>query len=859
MRVPLSWLREFIPVDGEPGELVAALDDLGLVVEGVDVVGEGLGDVVVARVDEIRAIEGADRIRLAVVEAGDGPVEVVCGAFNYSVGDLVPLAPVGAVLPGGFTISRRKMRGVTSNGMLCSGAELRLSDDHEGILVLGSADAADGPTPGSPLTSALGLEVDVVFDVTIEANRPDAASLRGVARDLSARLGLPFSELPPLPTGATPTAAPEVGPPVGELATVTVEDLDLCPRFLARVLTAVTVAPSPPWLARRLALAGMRAINNVVDASNYVMLELGQPTHPYDLDRLDGRGLIVRRARPDERLTTLDGTERVVGRPGRGPGQETGDCLICDARSKPVGIAGIMGGASSEISEGTTTVLLEAAYFDPMAVARTSKRLALRTEASARFEKGCDPAVLEEAADRIVEVLALSCPGLQVADGVLDVRGDVPGPRSLTVRPGRVNALLGTDIPGEQMAAYLRPLGFEVADGAEPDRSGGRGGSAEDGGDQLRVVVPTFRPDVRDGIAGEADVAEEVARIHGYARLARRTPSWPQPGRLTAAQRARRLAKDALVGLGVSEAWTPTFLSDDEQAAAGVDPPFVEVSNPLAESERFLRASMVPGLLRALRFNADRRSPDVAFFEVGSVFRPLGPGRPPTDGRAPLEEGQRLGAVFARDGDDAWTAAAAWRVLATALRLDDDGWSLNQEAEPPADAGTLHPTRSGVLVAVGSTRPSGTPTAFGVVGELHPAVVASAGLVTPDGRSRRVGWLDLDLEVLFDPARLRRRSEDVRPVSRFPSADTDLALVVDEDVPAAAVERTLATAVGPLLESIELFDVYRGPSLEEGRRGLAFRLRFSALDHTLTDTEIGELRARCVEAAAAEHGAVLRT
>ncbi len=409
MRVPLSWLRDFAPFETIPPRSRATLDDLGLVVEGIEAVGEGLEDVVVAHVEDIRAIEGADRIRLVTVEAGSGPLEVVCGAFNFSVGDLVPLAPVGSVLPGRVRHwpSQAEGRDVERHALLgCRAPPVRRPRRHPCAGHVGGC--GSGPAPGTPLMEALGLERDVVFDITVEVNRPDASSIRGVARDLAARLGLPFTDQPGLPAVAGSdgrSGSPAAGPPVEELATVRVEDPDLCPRFVARVLTGVSVSSSPAWIARRLTLAGMRPINNVVDASNYVMLELGQPTHPYDLDRLDGDGLIVRRAAPDERVTTLDGIERVVGRPTPGPGGDTGDCLICDARSQPVGIAGIMGGASSEIAPTTTRVLLEVAYFAPMAIARTSKRLGLRTEASARFEQGCDPAVLERAADRIIELL----------------------------------------------------------------------------------------------------------------------------------------------------------------------------------------------------------------------------------------------------------------------------------------------------------------------------------------------------------------------------------------------------------------------------------------------------------------------
>ena len=348
MRVPLSWLRDFAPFEGDPADLAAVLDDLGLVVEGIEQVGEGLADVVVVRVEEIAPIEGADKIRRVVVDDGSGPTEVVCGAWNFEVGDLVPLAPVGAVLPDGFTIGKRKMKGIVSNGMLCSGRELRVSEDHEGILRLNDV---DGAAAGTPLTTVLGIEPDVVFDVAVEANRPDAWSMVGVARDLAARMGLPLNVPKPAAAGDAGGERGAVGsnggggrPTVESLASVRVDDLELCPRFTVRAITGVEVGPSPAWLARRLVLAGMRPINNVVDASNYVMLELGQPTHPYDLDRLPGRGLLVRRARPGETVTTLDGIERTLGRPGPGLGDTGQDCLICDAEGAPVAIGGVMGG-----------------------------------------------------------------------------------------------------------------------------------------------------------------------------------------------------------------------------------------------------------------------------------------------------------------------------------------------------------------------------------------------------------------------------------------------------------------------------------------------------------------------------------
>ncbi len=855
MRVPLSWLRDFAPFVGTPTEMASMLDDLGLVVEGIDQVGEGLADVVLARVEEITSIAGADKIRRVVVEAGAGPVEVVCGAWNFGVGDLVALAPVGAVLPGGFAIKRRKMKGVPSNGMLCSGSELNLSDDHDGILRLNDV---DGAAVGQPLTEALGIEADVVFDIAVEANRPDAWSIAGVARDLAARQGIPFVIPEIVPPAAADMAGartdgPEAGPPVETLASVRVDDLELCPRFTARVITGIAVAPSPGWLARRLTLAGMRPINNVVDASNYVMLELGQPTHPYDLDRLAGHGLVVRRARPGETMTTLDGVVRILGTPGPGLGDTGQDCLICDAEGAPVGIGGVMGGASSEIDASSTRVLLEAAYFIPMAIARTSKRLSLRTEASARFERGCDPDGIDLAASRFSQLLALTAgPTMTEATGAIDVRGEVPAPIVVPVRVPKVNALLGTDFTAGQIIELLSPLGMQVS--MPTDGSGGDVGP-------LEVTVPTFRPDVRPAPMGEADIAEEVARTYGYARIARSTPSWPQPGRLTPYQRDRRLLKDVLCGLGASEAWTETFVSESDQVRSGEEPPYVEVTNPLVESERFLRASMMPGLVRAVVSNTERRQGAVRLFEVGSVFHHPGSSGAGVDGDEPASSPERLSAVFAGDGDDAWTMVAACRTIAEALGLAD--WALDDLALAGPVGRVAHGFRSASVCSVetpgqGRNGTEERPTPVGVIGELNPSVVGQFGLLGPDGRPRRIGWLDLDIVTLLDRSRVPRRSEEARPISRFPSSDFDLAFVVPDAVRAGSVERCLRSAGGALLESIELFDVYRGPSVPDGSRSLAFRLRFCAMDHTLTDQEIGALRGACIDAVGQRYSATLR-
>ncbi len=814
--------------------------------------GEGLGAIVVSRVTEITPIKGADKIRRVVVDAGGEPVEIVCGAFNFEVGDRVPLAPVGTILPNGLEIGQRKMRGVTSNGMLCSGRELGLSDDGAGLFVLGPEAPGE---PGTPLTEALGLEPDTVFDITVEGNRPDAWSIAGIARDLAAKLGLPFS----LPEPPEPEPS---GRPVESVATAVVESLDLCPRLTVSVLSDVVVGPSPQWIARRLLLAGMRPINNVVDASNYVMLELGQPTHPYDLSLLPGRGLRVRRARAGETVETLDGVVRTVGVRGRSLGDTGEDCLICDAEDTPVGIAGVMGGASSEIGAATTDVLLEAAYFTPMAVARTARRLGLRTEASARFERGCDPWGIEPSVHRLFQLLAESVPGLTVADGLLDVRGEVPEPFAVWVPVGRVRRQLGVDLGAEQIAALIEPIGFTVL-------SDGDGAA----GEHLSVVVPTNRPDVRPEPFGVDDIIEEIARTFGYSNVPRHVPTWPQPGGLTSLQRSRRLAKDVLCGLGASEAWTDTFVSASAHEDVGLSGPAVRVANPLDAEKPFLRRSLLPGLLSALAYNASRRQPEVRLFEVGVVFSHPGEGAPRVVERAGAGGAERaelpgerelLAAVFARDEDDARTAVAAWDVLAEAFRLA--GVRLSASGSHLGVAPTdrlpslpgLHPTRFAHLVAHGAT---GGPVVIGSVGEVDPDVATTFGLTTTSGAgttARRIGWLEVNLDLLFDESRVARRVTAGGAVSRFPSSDIDLAFVVADGHPADVVAEAIRAAGGDLLESVRLFDVYRGAGMEEGTRSLAYRLRFCAEDRTLTDEEVGELRGRCIDAVAEQFQAVLR-
>ncbi len=839
MRAPLSWLCELTPLAADARdrasvvELASELDSLGLVVEGTDWVGEGLDEVVLARVLEIGAIKGADKIRRVVVDRGEGEtVEVVCGAWNFSEGDVVPLAPVGSTLPGDFRIERRKLRGVVSNGMLCSGRELELSDDHAGILVLGrSGEGDDRLELGQPLSEHLGFGLDVVFDLAVEPNRPDCLSMVGVARDLAARYGLPL-EIP------EPSLA-ESGTAAAELATVVVESPELCQRLIGRVLTGIRPAPSPALVRRRLLLAGMRPINHVVDASNYVMLELGQPNHPYDLGRLGGSGLKVRPAAPGETIVTLDGETRVLGgRPRRGDDPLSDkDLLICNAHDVPVGIAGVMGGQSSEIGEETGAVLLEVARFTPVAVGRTARHVGLRTEASVRFERGVDPEQMERAAARFCQLVveaatAADLPAPVVAPGLVDAN-PVPFARSrVTLRPPRANALLGLDLAPELMGALLAPIGYEAVGDGRPEA-------------ELELLVPSWRPDV----SREVDVIEDVARTYGYQRIPRTSRRSPAVGRLDATQSTRRRLRRVLTGLGADEAWTGSIVDPSDEELAGARGAFITVANPMAAEESVMRAGLLAGLMKAVRHNAAHRNPWVRLFEVGDVFaaRPEGAGMLP-------EECERVALVLALEGDDAAAAVNAWRVVSEALGLAEV--ELRQQAaEAPGGAGALevdlrglHQARSGLLVV--PARDEQPEAVLGAVGEVDPEVLAAFGL--PHGR---VGWLELDLVRL---AGAPRRPAQARPVSRYPSSDVDLAFSVDEAVPAAAVEEAVRRAAGDLCESVELFDVYRGAGLAEGRRSLAFRVRLCASDHTLTDAEVAEARRACIEAVEGSLAAALR-
>jgi len=783
MKVLLSWLRDFAPIEGDPVAIGDQLSDLGLAVEEMTAVGEGLDGIVVARVLDLRRHPDADRIQLVDVDAGDGEaLQICCGAFNMSVGDLVPLATLGAVMPGGLEIARRKLRGEWSNGMLCSPTEIGLGDDADGILLL------DGdPTPGTPLTEALDLRPDVLYDLEVNPNRPDAMSVAGVARDLAARQGVPFAIPEP--------AVAESGDGAAGRATVEILDEDLCGRFGLRVLDGVVVGTSPRWLANRLTALGQRPINSVVDVSNYVMLELGQPNHTYDLDRVAGAAFRVRRAADGEVIETLDGVERTL---------TAADGVIADGDDTAIGIAGIMGGANTEIDDSTTSVALEMAWWDPMTIATSGRRLGLRSEASARFERGCDPEVVDLAMRRFAELLAPS--GATLAPDLVDARGNLPTREAIRVRTGRVNALLGTDLGRGRIAEVLQSIGFGVTEA----------------GDDLEVVVPSFRPDS----STEIDVVEEVARMHGYGRIERTVPRSTLTGHLTPYQLDRRTVRSTMAGLGLDEVMPVPFLAPGDLEAAGLPADGVTLVNPLVAEESVMRASLRPGILRTLAYNASHRMTGLGVFEVGHVYRRPAEPQPLPDEREHL--------AVALAGREAGEAVSVWSALADALAARD--YALVAESAPG-----LHPSRT-ARIEVGGV-------SVGNVGEVDPGVLEA--FEVPE----RVAWLEVDLDTLLA---LPHGDKPYGRVSRYPSSDIDLAFAVDEGTPAAAVDACLREAGGDLLVDLSLFDVFRGDVVGEGRRSLAFTLRLQAGDRTLTDAEVAEVRSRCIAAVEGSLPATLR-
>jgi phenylalanyl-tRNA synthetase beta chain len=799
MRVPLKWLSNYVDVGSDPEELAARLTTAGVEVGEIVRSGGDWDGITVAEVVEVAPHPNADRLCLATVDLGGERQTVVCGAPNVATGQRVAFAKAGTRLIDGRTgesavLKPAVIRGVESAGMVLSEKELGISDEHEGILVLGE----DAPV-GAPLASYLG---DVIFDLDLTPNRPDLFSVVGVAREVAALIETTVTE-PSIEYKAT-------GKPIKGRAKVRIDDPDLCPRYVAALIENVTIGDSPGWMQERLIGAGLRPINNVVDITNYVMLEVGQPLHAFDFSRLRGGEIVVRRARPGETLTLLDGSEQKL----------TTDMLAIADAEAPVALAGVMGGADSEIDAGTTTVLLESANFSGPNIRRTAAALKVRTDASLRFEKGLSPHSPPIGAQRAVKLMVELCGG-KAAEGIIDVfPGRGPDVR-VTLTQKRLHTLLGMELPVAKVRQVLSSLGFGCR-WVPPDH--------------YIIRVPRWRTDV----AIADDVVEEVARIIGYDRLPTTglrgaiPPPQPQPIR-----ELRERAADALAGAGMQEVITYSLTTLEELGRVlapedlAIEPP-LRVANPMNREQEYARTTLRASLLRTLATNVQHSEALTALFETSRVYLPQADDLP--------EEVETVAAVITGRTPDRWGSPsgefAGFAAAKAYVELLLERLGVAAEYEPATDFALLPGHAAGVRVG---------GEQIGLVGVVHPRVAAGFELANP------VAMFELSLVALAPHVPERRHYQ---PVSPYPSVEEDIALVLDAEVPAATVQRIILES--PLARAARLFDVYAGPQVPKGKKSLAFSVSYQADDHTLTDKEVGRQRERIVARLRKEVGAELR-
>jgi phenylalanyl-tRNA synthetase beta chain len=808
MRVPLSWLREFVEIDLTPEQLAERLTLLGMEVQGIERIGDEWQNVVIGELLEVAKHPSSSRLSLTRVNVGDGVERsIVCGATNIAAGQRVPVSLPGAVLPGDRRIEVTRIAGVESQGMLCSGAELALTMDSDGILILPET------TPiGAALSDLLG---DVVLDIDVKPNRGDALSILGLAREVAAATGAPL-RWPDI-------VVPETGDATADHLRVTVED-PRCSVFVGRYLDGVTVGPSPIDVQRRLMSAGVRPISNVVDASNHVMLELGKPIHTFDASAIADGHIVVRAGRAGERLETLDHVVREVDP----------DVLLIADPSGPLAIAGVMGGATSEVGDGTTTIVVESAIFDPVSIRRTAFRYALRSEASLRFEKGQEHRMARLGADRTAQLI-LRWAGGRAAHGVVDTDPEPRPAARVAFRPARVNRLLGTELSVEsqqellarvEIATEPAPAGTSVTviAGEPPVTAGPEI-------DCLFAVVPGHRRD----LAIEADVAEEVARVAGYDAMVGRLPDTRSPGVRPDPWGPIDLVRRLVSGRGFAEVVTHALVGPEDHERLGLaadDPATIRAVNPVTIDHSELRRSLLPSLVRVLADNERFRRDDVAIFEIGSQHH--------RDGREPIQRSRLavLAAGTATPSDHRQPARpfdlADLKGLVEwlASRLGDA--RVRWEAAP-IRSGIDHPGRTALAVV---TTTDGAQVELGTVGELDPRFLAAY-----DVRAPHVVVADLDLVALLATVRPVVR---VDSPPRLPSVERDIAVVVSRSLAAGAVEAEIRTAGGPMLREVRLFDRYQGPPLGDDEVSLGFRLRFDPTDEPIDEATLDSLMVRVV-------------
>lgn len=790
MNVTYNWLKEFVDFDLSPDQLADLLTMLGLEVEGMQKLGSGMDDVVVAVVAEKRQHPNADKLSLCKVNTGCELLDIVCGAQNFAVGDTVALARIGAVLPGEFKIKRSKIRGEESFGMLCSEKELGLAEDSSGIMILPS-----GLSLGQPVFEALGIK-DTLYEIGLTPNRADCLSALGIAREIAAKLGTAIT---------TPSTVINEGPDdAGSIIQIAVEDAELCPRYTARYISGCRIAPSPEWLVKRLAAVGIRSINNVVDITNLVMMEMGQPLHAFDCDLLADKRIIVRRACDGESFTTLDGQERSL---------TVNDLVICDG-ARPVALAGVMGGQNSEISEQTTAVLLESAAFKPAAIRATSKRLGLHTESSHRFERGIDVEGTLRALDRaasLIEELA----GGTVARGVLDLYGGKVEPKPILLRPQRANALIGITLSTPEIITILTNLQFTVLQLDEGN---------------LEVIAPSYRIDIER----EIDLVEEIARLNGFDKIPTSMPiARINSDRATPHQRLERSVRDILVSHGMHEIINYSFTGVDaaDKLMLAADDPrraAIRLSNPLIEEHAVMRTSLLPGVLETVARNINFRSLDLRLFEMRRVYLPKADAEMPHEPiyvtGALTGARERGGWCTSTEAADFYDAKGIVENILKTICIDGVKW-VADNPEP-----YYHPGKS-CSIMVGRVR-------VGSLGEIHPTVQETFGLEKP------VYCFELDFEKLLQHTQLQSR---ITVPSRYPDSSRDVALLVAEEIPSEQIIECVRSVKSREIEQVDIFDVYRGAGIPEGFKSIAVRVRYRSYERTLSDEEIGSIHTKILD------------
>ena len=802
MQVSLNWLKEYVPIDLDPKDLADLLTMSGSEIDSITELGKEFEGVVVGHITSVNPHPNADKLSLCTVDTGSSTCSIVCGARNMKQGDKVPLALTGATLPSGITIKKAKIRGEPSQGMLCSEVELALGNDGSGIMIL-SPDS----TVGQPLAEALQLK-DVVFEIGLTPNRPDCLSIIGLAREISALTGKPLH----LPS----VSMEEQGEDISTLTSVTIDDSDLCPRYCARIISGITIGPSPLWMRRRLEACGTRAINNVVDVTNYVLLEMGQPLHAFDLTLLEQQRIVVKRATPGTSFTTLDEKERKLPEDA---------LMICDG-SKPIALAGIMGGLNTEVKETTTRVLLESAYFTPTGILRTAKKVGIRTESSQRFEKGVDPEGVPRALNRAAQLIA-GLAGGTINPGFIDNHPNpVPSPQTITLSTGRTNSILGTELTSDEISQTLRDLTFTVN---------------EESKESIAVTPPSYRVDIKESI----DLVEEVARLRGYDKIPATLPNAiSQPPKKDRAVLLEKKTKETLVQHGYREIITYSFISplDLQNLELSAEDKRLQplmLLNPLTEDQSSMRTTLIPGLLATARKNIFQNNSNLKLFEVGPVFFRQESERLPREVKmvAGLATGLYQEESWNSDGRsvDFYDLKGCVETLLSLLRIRNVSFS------PPENSPFLH-TGNALDIMVGKQK-------VGFVGEILPQTLDRFQL------SQQIYVFEIFLSRLLPEF---SEQEKFHPLPKYPPVYRDIALVIDDTIPAQTVSETMKKFRNKYIEEIEVFDYYKGKSLAPGKKSLAYRLKYQAYDHTLTDREVNALHENLINNLNQELGAVLR-